>query len=101
MPAKCRGRDSGTVLGVMSMAIEQQRQWVTLDPVTTDEETGRARHTYAAMDTTQLILQRLTSGIYRAALEQFYFEHEYQRAVQREQAIAATTPAVATANRSW
>ncbi len=69
---------SGTVLGVMSMAIEQQRGWVTLDPVGSVDVGVLARQTHASMDETELVLQRLTSGIYRANLERFYFENEFR-----------------------
>lgn len=70
---------SGTVLGALSMAIEQQRNWVTLDPIpATDEEMAQVRRTHASMDRTELVLQRLTSGIYRAHVEAFYFDKEFQ-----------------------
>lgn len=65
---------SDMTLGVMTAAIEQQRAWVEPRPRDGEEERSRAHFTQASMNRTEFVLQRLTSGIYRAPLEQFFFD---------------------------
>jgi hypothetical protein len=66
---------SGSVLGVMTVVIERQREWISIDPIAR-KQASRARQTHVSMDKTEIVLQRLTSGVYRAPLEVFFFGNE-------------------------
>ena len=65
----------GQVYGVISTAIEQYRTWVPIPDDSLDQgDLYAIQATHASMDDVHRALERLTSAIYRSALEQLFLK---------------------------